>query len=99
MTLKQYNLERHAEKLRKQINNWDREDADEMRDLLIEFQRAYDKLEREGVTISEIDGSDLPSEEFPEGFDTTGYWALDKNGYAVCGISWEEHELSVEKIE
>jgi hypothetical protein len=97
-TLEQYNLERHAEKMRKQIANWDHEDADELRDLLIDFTNTRETLERDRIYIADIDGSNLPSESFPNGFDTTGYWALDKNGYAVRGISWEEHELEVVEI-
>jgi len=98
MTLEQYNQERHAEKVRKQIATWDHNDADLMRDLLIDFANTRETLERDRICIADIDGSSLPSEPFPEGFDTMGYWALDKNGYAVRGISWEEHELDVVKI-
>jgi len=98
-TLELYNLERHAEKVRRQIAAWNHNDAEEMRDLLIDFSSTKDALETERIYIADVDGSDLPSELFPEGFDTMGYWVLDKNGYAVRGISWEEHELDVVKIQ
>jgi hypothetical protein len=98
MNLENYNLRRHAERVRKQIAAWDHNNVEVLRELLIDFENTRSTLEFDRVYIAEVDGSDLPSEEFPVGFDTTGYWALDKQGYAVCGVSWESHELKVVKI-
>ena len=97
-TLEQYNQQRTAERLRREIALWDHNDADVLRDLLVAFTNVRDALERDRVYTTDIDGSSLPSEPFPAGFDTTGYWALDRSGYAVRGVSWEDHELDVVKI-
>ena len=97
-TLEIYNRQRTAERLRREIVRWDHNDADVLRDLLVAFQNVRDALEQDRVYVADIDGSNLPSEPFPGGFDTAGYWALDRNGYAVRGISWEDHELDVVEI-
>ena len=99
MSLKLYNQKRHAEKIRREIAQWDHQNADDLRDLMIDFTETKAALEGEGIYIEDIDGSTLPSEPFTANFDTTGYWALDKTGYAVVGDSWDEHELSIVKIE
>ena len=99
MTLELYNLKRHAEKLRKEIADWDHKDAEYLMDLLIEFSETKDDLEFEGIYIEDIDGSNLPSENFPDNFDTSEYWALDKNGFALVGECWTKEDLSIVKIE
>ena len=45
---------------------WDHNDADVLRDLLVAFQNVRDALEQDRVYIADIDGSNLPSEPFPE---------------------------------
>jgi hypothetical protein len=83
-----------VEGLRDEIKSWDRKDADELRDLLIEFTTLKARLERD-ISIADIDPADIPTYSFPADMDTMGRWAIDSYGNILEGESWSDEDLRV----
>lgn len=80
------------------INNWDKQDVDQLRDMLADLNNA---CEREGVDPQTlVDMADLPSAEIPEGMDTSyPVWAIDAHGRCLVGDEANEIETSEEVMQ
>lgn len=83
------NLAYKAEVAAKKVKDWDRKDIHLLRALLEELKEANELLSREAKfrypSLMGVDFCDLPSERFPDGFDTYHVWALDKQGMVLWG--------------
>ena len=82
----------NLERLANEIKAWNKEDAEELCDLLNEFDETCSKLNCEyyldhDMSRYGIDMCQLPSYEIPEGVELYPIWAMDVDNMCVVGGS------------
>lgn len=78
-------MTREIDDVLKAIAEWDKEDVNDLLEMIDKVKDIVDEMGDPHHIEAYLDMCSLPSVEFPDDFDTSLVWAMDKQGRILVG--------------